>query len=309
MRMVKQRNGDAHYTWRKYLADRVLGNKGRRFSFRQLEKEYRQKTGSKVGRQTLQKQLKTLPENILIERNEQLWISYNKYVGDDAHCMHNHRIAHQEHRKQPNLIHSSHNWRFSIKYEGKQPLEDADQVNMFGRYKTAKQAFFYYQDITIVAFKKKLNVWIHRPSGKFTQNQAIEARERAYLALLQFSREQNIELEEDLKDFKGSHHVVEHPGLNAGLKPIYEAYGDEIEQAIGSHICLSSHPGLIEHTGIPGGITGRQVGKNLEYLCTIFPSHFSMLTRANMEFRENLISHLEIMKKISESLDKLQKKL
>jgi hypothetical protein len=306
MRMVKQRNDDAHYTWRRFIAHKVLGNKGSRFSFKQLENEYRQKTGSKVGRQTLQKQLKTLPENILIERKEQLWISYNKYVGDDAQSMYNHRIAHQEHR---NLIHSSHNWRFSIKYKGDQPLRDADQVNAFGRYKTAKQAFFYYKDITVVAFKKKLNVWVHRPKGKFTENQAIEARERAYLALLQFSREHGIELDGEIKDFKGSHHVVEHPTLNTALKPIFEEYGDEIEERIGSHICFSSHPGKIEHTGIPGRISGKQVSLNLEYLCRDFPSHFSMLTRANIEFRENLLTHLQVMQDMRDTLKKIQEAL
>lgn len=292
------------------MVSRIYGNKDRRFTFKELAQEYREETGKKTGRRTLQKQLKTLPEHIQIERKDQLWISYRTNVGGNDLSMQPNKMGILKHRnKGANLIHSSHKWRFSIKYQGQQPLKGANQVNLFGRYKTAKQAFFYYKDITVVAFKKKLNVWIHRPSGKFTQNQAIEAREKAYLALLQFSREHEITLEGNIKDLMLSHHVVEHPALNTALKPVFAGREEEIDAAIGSHVCHSSHPGKIEHTGIPGRITGYQVGKNLEYLCTQFPSDFSILARENAAFRENLITHLRVMQEMSDTLKKIREEI
>ena len=209
---------------------------------------------------------------------------------------------------QCNLIHSSHRWRFSIKYQGKQPTEGG-KVSPFGRYRTAIQATFQYENLTITSFKNRLNVWVHQPTGALTEHQRITARERAYMALLQFAREHEITLEGNVKDLLLSHHVVEHPALNDALKPVYQGREEEIKDAIGSGVCSSSHKGKIEHTGIPGGITGYQVGKNLEYLCTKFPGQFSQLTQANMEFRENLVSHLAIMQDIGRTLKELRDNL
>lgn len=208
-----------------------------------------------------------------------------------------------------NLIHSTHRLKFSIGYKGKQPTIGATVVRPFGRYKTARQAVFKLGRITIIAFKRRLNVWVHDPPGKLTQHQIINARRDAYLSLMAFTKEHRIKLEGDLSQVLRSEHVVEHPTVNKGLKPVFEAYGDKIEERIGSNLCPSSHKGKIEHRGVSKEITGARVAKNAEYLFTLFPEHFSALAQANVDFRENMLTHLEVMRKIGKSLDLLQKKL
>ena len=222
-----------------------------------------------------------------------------KHVSITPNSMHSTNISTPNHR---NLIHSAHKLKFSISYSGAQPTKEATEVKPFGRYGTAKQVIYKYKNITIVAFKKKLNVWIHNPKGKLTTNQIINARRDAYLSVLAFSKEHRLTLGVDLSSVLRSHHVVEHEALNESLKPILEAYPKEIEERIGSKICQTSHKGKIEHEGASKELTGAVVSKNLEYLVTQFPSDFATLAQANGEFRENLLTHLEVMREISRTM-------
>jgi hypothetical protein len=208
-----------------------------------------------------------------------------------------------------NLIHKAHRLKFSIDYKGRQPTIGATEVKPFGRYGTAKQVVFKLGDITIVAFKRKLNVWVHNPPGKLTQDQIIRAREQAYLSLLAFAEKHRISLEADLSQVLRSHHVVEHKSVNEGLKPVFEAHGEEIEKRIGSKICKTSHKGKIEHEGKSKELTGAHVAQGMEWLLINFPTHFSMLAQAQGEYNTNIKLHLGVLQKMSDTLDKIQEKL
>lgn len=212
----------------------------------------------------------------------------------------------QKHR---NLIHSAHRLKFSISYKGRQPYKGATEVKPFGRYGTAKQSIYKIGDVTIVAFKRKLNVWIHRPAGKLTTNQIINAREKAYLTLLGFSREHRIGLEAELSDVLRSHHVVEHKDLNEALKPILEKHPEEIKERIGSSVCKTSHKGKIEHEGVSKELTGAMVAKNLEYLVTQFPGQFGEVASGFVEYNRNIKLHLKVLQEMSETMKDIREGL
>lgn len=218
-------------------------------------------------------------------------------------------LVNKDHR---NLIHSTHRLKFSIEYQGEQPFRGATEVKPFGRYGTARQSVFKLGRITIVAFKHKLNVWVHRPAGKLIRNQIINARRDAYLSLLNFAETHRIAIKGDLSQVLRSHHVVEHKQVNKDLKPIFEAYGDEIEKRTGSNICKSSHPDKIEHKGVSAEITGARVGENSEYLFTRFPNDFSTVVKSLEGFEEynrNIKLHLGVLREMAITLKKIQKAL
>lgn len=224
--------------------------------------------------------------------------------------MHSERLSIDKHRK--GLVHKAHRLKFSIDFKGAQPFRGAAIIKPFGRYKTAKQAIFKLGNITITAFKRKLNVWVHNPPGQLTQHQIINAREKAYLTLLNFAKEHQIALEGDLSQVLRSHHVVEHETVNEGLKPVFEAHPKELEERIGSKICKTSHKGKIEHEGVSSELTGAIVARNAEYLFTRFPSDFSLVAQSLSgfgEYNRNIQLHLGVLRKMSDTLDKIQEKL
>ena len=205
-----------------------------------------------------------------------------------------------------NLIHTAHRLKFSIEYTGKQPFRGATEVKPFGRYGTARQNVFKLGRITIVAFKHKLNVWVHRPSGKLTRNQEINAKRDAYLSLLAFTEAHSIKIKGDLSAVLRSHHVVKDKGLNEALKPIIEAHPEEIEARIGSKVCKSSHPGKVEHEGVSKELTGAHVAKNLEYLVTLFPSQFGEMAQAQAEYNKNIKLHLGVLREMEITLKEIR---
>jgi len=325
------RNCLQYTPWQEFLISKLLNNKSRKFTCKELMREYRLKTNKKTSRQTLQKQLKSLPEFIKTVRKEQLWCFYDAPPTKmkPSLCM-----AQMDHRlpptKQRNLMHSSHRWRFSISYKGSQPIEGADNIKPFGRYRTAHQASFSFENLTVITFKNKLNVWIHRPTGKLTPHQRIEAVTKARMALLQFAKERKIQLQGNVEEVMSSHHVVEQEGVNETLKPVFEAHQEEIKEVLGSHICQTSHPGKIEHTGNGEDVTGFQVAKGLEKLILETPTKIENLEKKNqilektferlekglVKYSENLDLHIDVQRSQKEvqsetlkTLKKMQEKM
>lgn len=306
-----------HSAFSGFVRHKLSQNPKRKFSFSELSKSYEEETGIKTTRQAKQKALKRI-KGIVLERREQLWVSmlYHRNPTDenatnatpstikkgeismDGYDGGLHQTIEPD---KSNIIHSSHRWFFSIGYAGKQPTEGA-KIKPFGRYKTAIQAIHEFKDMTIVAFRNKINIWIHNPEGKLTQNQKIEARTRAYTSIKAFERQYGITIKGDLKgEILNSHHVVEHKELNEALKPILRGREEEIKEVLGSGVCNTSHKGKIEHEGT-NELTAFEVAKNLEYLCTKFPTHFSQLAQENAGFQENLASHLAAIHELRDTM-------
>ena len=218
-----------------------------------------------------------------------------------------------EHR---NLIHSTHHIKFSINYKGTQPRDGATKIKPFGRYKTAIQSIYKLTDrITIVAFKNKLNVWVHKPEGKLTQNQMINAKRDGYLALLGFAKSFHLTLQDSLEKVLRSHHVVEEKRVNTAFKPVFKQYEREIEAQIGSKVCQTSHKGKIEHEGKKREekvILGSDVAKGLERLILDVPEKIDKIEciegkygYAIESYNLNIEKHLRVMEEISKGLKKM----
>lgn len=208
-----------------------------------------------------------------------------------------------------NHVHSTHRILLSMPYSGQQPREGGEE-RRFGRYGTALQVVFRQGDFTINAFRKRLNIWVHKPQGARTQEQLLEAKVMGYRALRSFAQAHNIVLEGYLEKILFSHHVVESDALNEALKPLFKLYGEDIQARIGSKICPTSHPGKIEHEGKarPDRIVrGDQVAKGLEYLTLDFQNSFEQFKdEALKPLTEQLKLHLTVEQRTLEALDAIK---
>lgn len=208
-----------------------------------------------------------------------------------------------------NRAHSTHRILLSMPYQGNQPEAGATAIKSFGRYHTARQIIFKESDVTIVAYQKKLNVWVHKPPGVRTQEQLLEAKVAGYRALIAFARTHSLTLEGYLNRILFSHHVVENEELNAAIKELIEKY-PQIEERIGSKVCLTSHKGKVEHEGkarIDRIVRGDQVAKGLEYLTLDFPNDFSKFgTEALVPLTEQIKLHLAVQRETLEAIRELK---
>ncbi len=175
-------------------------------------------------------------------------------------------------------VHSTHKIKLSMPYKGLQPMEDATKVRKFGRYGTAHQAIYEYDDCTIGTYKNRLVIWVRNPKGIRTEEQRINAKLEGYRFLRQFAQEHNLKLEGYLDKVELSHHVVVNNPLNESVKKNFTTpYGKEIYEQIGTHECKTSHPGRIEHEGRVREdriVRGDQVAIGLEYLTLDFRKKF-----------------------------------
>lgn len=229
--------------------------------------------------------------------------------------MHTHNLTIEQHR--PVKIHSTHKVKLSISYRGNQPLQGATAIRPFGRYKTGRQAVFKTGKITIVAFKNKLNIWVHQPKGELTKEQLINAKAEGYLALVNFAKEHDLRLEGYLDRVLRSHHVVENRDVTEVFKPVIEEYEQDIKERIGTKVCKTSHKGKIEHEGIGRPdriIQGSEVAKGLEYLLLKFPNDFANYSSSIGLYDKNIQRHLEVLERmnkankgINEGIKKLNK--
>lgn len=210
-------------------------------------------------------------------------------------------------------VHSTHRILLSMPYSGEQPVRGATHVKTFGRYRTALQSVYRSGSVTVVAFKKKLNVWVHEPPGGRTPEQVLQAKVMGYRALRTFAQKHNIALEGYLERVLLSHHVVEDKALNDALKPIFEKYGEEIEARIGSKICQSTHPDKVEHEGKARQdriVQGKDVASGLEYLTLDMPPKIETIERALSgfdEYNRNIKLHLEVLGEMRDTLGDIKK--
>jgi hypothetical protein len=285
---------------------------GRKYAFNEIIKLYESKGNKKLSRVGYWKALKNCERRGIVEltRQEQLWVRFFCFPSDEILT----DINRSDCIVRTKPLHTTHKIKLSIPYHGPQPKEGATRISPFGRTKTQVQVVYRVSpSITITAFKRKLNVWVHRPPGNSTPEQLINAKAEGYRALLIFAKEHNLRLEGYLNRVLRSHHVLEDKQLNEALKPIFEPNEREIYERIGSHICRTSHPGKIEHEGVrrPDGsiVQGSDVARNVEYLFTRFPGDFAELAKANAEFRENLKTHLNVMEEISKTLKMIREEM
>lgn len=210
-----------------------------------------------------------------------------------------------------NRIHSTHKIKFSIRYEGEQPKDG--KIKPFGRYKKQIQVIYRpNRYVTIIAFKKKLNVWIKDPVGNRTEEQLQYAKREAFDNIIKFAKKYNLILLDDLVKILLSHHVVESKAINTKFKPLFDKYGKEIEEHIGSKYGDSSHPDQIEHEGKgrPDRVVqGSDVAKGLEWLTVDFPIHFAMVAQQQDRYDENIRKHLAVMEEMSQTLKAIRDSL
>lgn len=209
--------------------------------------------------------------------------------------------------KERNRAHSTHRILLSMPYTGKQPEEGATYVKPFGRYGTAKQTVYRNDNITITAYRKKLNVWVHKPQGERTNEQLIEAKLSGYKALVAFAQRHSLTLEGYLNRVLFSHHVVENEPLNAALKELIAGY-PEIEARLGSKVCETSHKGKVEHEGKKREdriVRGDMVARGLEYLTLDFPEQYADFCKLIPEYHEQLRLHLEVEARTLEAIKEL----
>jgi hypothetical protein len=210
-------------------------------------------------------------------------------------------------------IHSAHKIKMSIAYKGNQPLEGGT-IRKFGRYGSAKQVYFRaYKNISIISFKNTLNVWVHNPSGRTTNDQLIKAKTDAYSALKDFARVHKIELVGYLPRPISSHHVVDSTPINKLLTPLFKKYGEEIEARTGTKVCPSSHKGKIEHEGINRNgtiIQGSAMAIGFEKMFLELPRRIETIESAMSGFEnynKNIELHLGVLRKMSETLDEIKR--
>jgi hypothetical protein len=202
--------------------------------------------------------------------------------------------------------HSTHRTLLSMPYTGTQPEAGATRIKPFGRYGTARQIIFKQGDLTIVAYRKKLNVWVHKPPGTRTAEQLLEAKVIGYRALVAFARTHSLALEGYLNRVLFSHHVIENEALNAAMKDLLTAY-PEIEARIGSKVCETSHKGKVEHEGKARPdrvIRGDMVARGLEYITLDFPEQYADFCRLIPEYHAQLKLHLEVEARTLDTLNK-----
>jgi hypothetical protein len=205
--------------------------------------------------------------------------------------------------------HSTHRILLSMPYQGNQPEAGATYVKPFGRYRTARQVVYRSGNITIIAYQKKLNVWVHKPPGVRTQEQLLEAKVAGYRALIAFARTHSLTLEGYLNRILFSHHVIENEELNAAIKELIQKY-PQIEERIGSKVCETSHKGKVEHEGkarIDRIVRGDMVARGLEYLTLDFPNDFSKFgTEALVPLTEQIKLHLAVQRETLEAIRELK---
>jgi hypothetical protein len=208
-----------------------------------------------------------------------------------------------------NRTHSTHRTLLSMPYQGAQPTIGATYVKPFGRYGTARQAVYRSGNITIIAYQKKLNVWVHKPPGVRTGEQLIEAKVQGYRALRSFAQAHTLTLEGYLNRVLFSHHVVENDALNAAIKELIAAY-PQIEARLGSKVCETSHKGRVEHEGKARAdriIRGDQVAAGLEYLTIDYPNQFADFMKLVPDYHAQLKLHLEVEARTLDAIKELTK--
>lgn len=241
-------------------------------------------------------------KNLNIKRYEQLYViplSKSETISMDSTQLESSNIE---------KIHEAHKLAFSIKYTGSQPSSAI--FKNFGRYRTAKQYIFKINNITIVAFIKTLNIWVHFAKGIRTRDQIINARKEAYKTLMQFAKEKNIIIDGYLEKILLSHHVIVHNKVNDALKGTVKEYEQDIYNKIGTHVCPSSHKGLIEHEGKmreDKKIKGEDIASGLEYLLLNFPNDFSKVAQQQNRYDENIRAHLKAIEEMRDTMKAIRK--
>lgn len=202
-------------------------------------------------------------------------------------------------------LHSAHKIKISVEYQGNQPLAGASFIKPFGRYRTQKQAYYRYKGLTIITFKRKLNVWVHKPKGIRTESQLFEARKTAFRAILAFAKDYDLAITTQPARVIQSHHVVEDQGANAVIAPTIQKYEQDIYAQIGTKVCQTSHKGKVEHEGRGRAdriVQGSQIAKGLEYLCLDFPDHFGKVAQQQNRYDENIRAHLSAITEMRDTM-------
>jgi len=306
-----------HLSFREFLALFSANPKSERISMRDLIEIYERETGKKLTSRAYQKAVRQQEKAGLfrVERYEQLWIRFYATPPNRSELKKENSML-GLYKRTPKKIHEAHKIKLSFEYRGKQPEDGL--IKSFGRYRTAKQVIYRISDkITIAVYKKRMNVWVHRPRGVLTRDQLINAQAEGREVAAKFAKKRNLELLGFTSRLLQSHHVIIDKQLNEALKPTFKKHGEEIENRIGSKICPSSHKGKIEHEGKKRKdrlVLGSEVAGGLEYLTLDFKDEFREHNETERRYHESIAlydmqirKHLKVLEEISKTLKSIRK--
>lgn len=296
------------YPLKQFLRDFVSTCENRKWALGELIEIYESKTKRKLSRRAYQIAIKKEEGSLFrIERHEQFFIypltTLSEMKRNESEKKFIDNLTMRKVR-----IHSSHKWKFGVDYQGTPPIDG--KVSYYGKQATLKRYFYRISDrISIVAFKKRLNVWVHRPSGTTTQEQETDARTLGINALTEFAQAHGLTITSDLSKVLLSHHIIEARQVEALFKPIYKLYGEDIYQKIGSRINHSSHKDKIEHVGIRREdrlILGSKVATGMEYWLYDLPNEIKELKTTETERKEALVLLARYTEQIKAHLSAVQ---
>jgi len=272
----------------------------------ELKAAYEKETGQKITPQAAARTLRRVGGS-RVKRFEQLyWCPYEK----------NEPSANGIPPIEPSPpMHSSHRYRFSIAYEGKQPTDGIRKP--WGRTRKQEQVIFNFgANLKVVAFSRHLRIFLSSPKGETTQEQGIAARKEAYLAIMGFAKEHNIKLLGDLEQKLWSHHVLElgnrnlktrENNPNGVILDAFDGAEKELAEIVGSGED-NSHRGKLEHFNISKNYraTPKERAENFEWLLAGFRRQYEESEGRNAERWAELEGQMALLRaenaKLAEAL-------
>lgn len=290
-------------TWRNWLKVR-LAKTNEKIPLSELRASFENETKIKLTQRAYEIGLKIIGKEQVIRHEQLYW--YPKHLSENKRTSHRLvRMVGVNTNSQP--IHSSHRYRFSITYKGVQPKDGL--VRAWGRTRKQIQVEYNFgKDMKLQVFSKRIIVMLANPEGTTTQEQQIEARKSAFLAILGFCKERKLELEGNLEKKLGTHHVLEFEPANKAFQNAVGQYAKEIEQRTGSLVFGdSSHNNQMEHQGGGTSLTqGQQAALSFEWLLWKFPQQFAQFSGGMEDYNKNLKLHIEVMEEIRDYIKELR---
>lgn len=151
---------------------------------------------------------------------------------------------------EPKSYHKGHRYLFVFRYEGVQPIHNADSLSKFGRFGTITKARFNYSEDKAIVFSlpHSLLIWIKHPVGSRTQEELAQAHRTAWKVAESFSRKHGIQITSE-KEAGFSEHTVENKPLDGLIRPIVVEEPILAKERLDLSINHTSHKDKVEWTG------------------------------------------------------------
>ena len=313
-------------SFKNYILSFLKSNEKRQYTLNELKQNYEVETNKKASLRSYQRYIKKLEiEGIInIKRQEQSYISLCclSTVANDKQKT-NLRVKTTKRQNKttakPMLresdyvgskkVHSAHSIRFSMAYEGKQPMQDIMDKNNklikpkiipFGRIiknkPRSKQIFYKFEDFTLKINTRRIQVFVHNPKGELTEEQMSNAKVSALKLILEFGKQTNISVEDKYLKMFSSHHVCEKKDINKAEKSLFNYCGEEIEKRTKTVHGDGSHPNKLEHKK-------QAMAEGYEWHYLELPKQFPTFTKNLEVYTRQITKHLEVMQQISDSVE------